>query len=30
MSETSYRQIAVDGLWRNNTATVQLLGLCPF
>lgn len=29
MSETSYRQIAVDGLWRNNTATVQLLGLCP-
>lgn len=29
MSETNYRQIAVDGLWRNNTATVQLLGLCP-
>lgn len=29
MSDTSYQKIAVDGLWRNNTATVQLLGLCP-
>lgn len=29
MSENLYRKIAVDGLWRNNTATVQLLGLCP-
>lgn len=29
MSEVSYRQIAADGLWHNNTATVQLLGLCP-
>ncbi|PTQ87866.1 electron transport complex subunit E [Agitococcus lubricus] len=24
-----YKTIAIDGLWRNNTATVQLLGLCP-
>ncbi len=29
MSENLYRKIALDGLWRNNTATVQLLGLCP-
>lgn len=29
MTRAQYRQIAVDGLWRNNTATVQLLGLCP-
>ncbi len=29
MTESLYRKIAVDGLWRNNTATVQLLGLCP-
>jgi len=29
MSDLSYKQIAIDGLWRNNTATVQLLGLCP-
>ncbi|WP_114416452.1 electron transport complex subunit E [Marinospirillum perlucidum] len=25
----SYRQIAADGLWSNNPALVQLLGLCP-
>ncbi|SFB84607.1 electron transport complex protein RnfE [Marinospirillum celere] len=24
-----YRQIATDGLWNNNPALVQLLGLCP-
>jgi len=24
-----YRTIVVDGLWRNNTGLVQLLGLCP-
>jgi electron transport complex protein RnfE len=29
MAENLYKKIAVDGLWRNNTATVQLLGLCP-
>ena len=29
MSENIYQKIAIDGLWRNNTATVQLLGLCP-
>lgn len=25
----SYREIAVNGLWKNNPALVQLLGLCP-
>jgi len=29
MPETTYSQIALDGLWRNNTGLVQLLGLCP-
>ena len=29
MSDTSYGQIARNGLWTNNTAFVQLLGLCP-
>ncbi|MCG5516731.1 MULTISPECIES: electron transport complex subunit E [unclassified Ectothiorhodospira] len=29
MSDTSYRQIIVDGLWHNNPGMVQLLGLCP-
>ncbi len=29
MSEASYKQIIVDGLWKNNPALVQLLGLCP-
>ncbi|MDX1804631.1 MAG: electron transport complex subunit E [Alcanivorax sp.] len=24
-----YRKIAADGLWNNNPATVQILGLCP-
>ena len=24
-----YREIAIDGLWTNNPALVQLLGLCP-
>lgn len=23
------RQITIDGLWQNNPATIQLLGLCP-
>ncbi|EIJ42700.1 electron transport complex, RnfABCDGE type, E subunit [Beggiatoa alba B18LD] len=26
---TEYREIIYDGLWRNNTSFVQLLGLCP-
>ena len=29
MSETSYKKIIYDGLWVNNPAFVQLLGLCP-
>ncbi len=27
--DKSYRDILADGLWRNNTGFVQLLGLCP-
>jgi len=26
---SDYRQISIDGLWKNNPALVQLLGLCP-
>ncbi len=26
---SDYKQISVDGLWKNNPALVQLLGLCP-
>ena len=29
MSTKSYGQITQDGLWTNNPALVQLLGLCP-
>ncbi|MCW8900572.1 MAG: electron transport complex subunit E [Gammaproteobacteria bacterium] len=29
MSDTSYSKIISNGLWTNNTAFVQLLGLCP-
>ncbi len=30
MAETpTYRSVAMDGLWHNNPALVQLLGLCP-
>ena len=29
MSDISYREITVNGLWKNNPALVQLLGLCP-
>ncbi|GAB3310356.1 electron transport complex subunit E [Haliea atlantica] len=29
MSTPSYTDIAVNGLWKNNPALVQLLGLCP-
>ncbi|HHQ69795.1 MAG TPA: electron transport complex subunit E [Halothiobacillaceae bacterium] len=29
MSEVNYRQLTIDGLWKNNPALVQVLGLCP-
>ncbi len=29
MSEPTYKTLALEGLWRNNTGLVQLLGLCP-
>lgn len=29
MSDSGYRKIARDGLWSNNVALVQILGLCP-
>jgi electron transport complex protein RnfE len=29
MSEASYREIAHNGAWKQNTGLVQLLGLCP-
>ncbi len=29
MSDINYRKISMDGLWNNNPATVQILGLCP-
>lgn len=29
MSQTDYRDIALQGLWKNNPGLVQLLGLCP-
>jgi len=29
MSDASYRSIIYNGLWKNNPAFVQLLGLCP-
>lgn len=29
MSETNYKELAHNGLWKNNPALVQLLGLCP-
>jgi electron transport complex protein RnfE len=29
MSLASYREIAANGLWKQNTGVVQLLGLCP-
>jgi electron transport complex protein RnfE len=27
--ETNYEKIVKDGLWTNNPALVQVLGLCP-
>ena len=29
MSDISYRELSLNGLWKNNPAIVQLLGLCP-
>ncbi|MFC0711795.1 electron transport complex subunit E [Azorhizophilus paspali] len=29
MSNPSYRELSANGLWKNNPALVQLLGLCP-
>lgn len=29
MSENTYRDLSINGLWKNNPAIVQLLGLCP-
>lgn len=29
MSDVSYRELSLNGLWKNNPAIVQLLGLCP-
>ena len=29
MSTPDYKKITVDGLWKNNPALVQVLGLCP-
>lgn len=29
MADISYRELSFNGLWKNNPAIVQLLGLCP-
>jgi electron transport complex protein RnfE len=29
MADVSYAELSVNGLWKNNPAIVQLLGLCP-
>lgn len=29
MNDTGFREIALQGLWKNNPGLVQLLGLCP-
>lgn len=29
MATTSYKELSLNGLWKNNPAIVQLLGLCP-
>ncbi len=29
MAETTYKELSLNGLWKNNPAIVQLLGLCP-
>ena len=29
MTDVSYKDLSLNGLWKNNPAIVQLLGLCP-
>ena len=29
MTQVSYADLSLNGLWKNNPAIVQLLGLCP-
>ncbi len=29
MAEVTYKELSLNGLWKNNPAIVQLLGLCP-
>ena len=29
MADVSYKDLSLNGLWKNNPAIVQLLGLCP-
>ena len=29
MAEVNYKELSLNGLWKNNPAIVQLLGLCP-
>ncbi len=29
MAEANYKELSLNGLWKNNPAIVQLLGLCP-
>ena len=29
MATASYKELTLNGLWKNNPALVQLLGLCP-
>jgi electron transport complex protein RnfE len=29
MSDVSYREITIQGLWKNNPGLVQILGMCP-
>ena len=29
MNRSEFRQIAANGVWRQNTSLVQILGLCP-
>ncbi len=29
MTDVNYRELSLNGLWKNNPAIVQLLGLCP-
>jgi electron transport complex protein RnfE len=29
VADVSYRELSLNGLWKNNPAIVQLLGLCP-